>query len=563
MSDDSGKFTAKEARLASAIAAYLEAADAGRVPETTTFLSQYSDLADELAPFLENSARFRKLAMGEGEHSLPRAWGEYELHEEIARGGMGVIYRARHRRLQRWVALKMILAGQLASTDDVERFRAEARAAAQLDHPGIVPIYEIGEYEGQHYYTMPLVIGESLAGILHRGPLPARDAAWLMSVICNAVQYAHDRQIIHRDLKPANILLQQSEADDRPFCVQVATPTSVDHKLSSLRPRITDFGLAKCLAHDIALTTAGQILGTPSYMSPEQTTGHAQQVGFSSDVYSLGAILYHMITGRPPHQAESPLQTLRQVAEVQPVPPRLLNRDIPRSLEAICMRCLEKDPRRRYPSAEELAQDLDRFLQGDTVHAKPIQLLERLSMAIQQSYHEEHFRGWGLALVSFGAVILFSHIVIYLAEATAMHSPLAYFFPRLTMFAALMGLLLHFRRQSIWPTNAAERLVWVVWTAYLLSLGAVNATNLILGREQRESYATFAILAGVGFMVMGGHVWGGGYVIGMVFLVAAPALAYWTAVAPIAFGALWAAALAAFGVHYMRREAANRSMLAD
>ena len=258
-----------------------------------------------------------------------RYFGDYELLRVIARGGMGVVYRARQVSLNRPVALKMILAGQLASNDDVKRFYLEAEAAANLDHPGIVPIYEVGQHKGQHFFSMGFVEGQSLAQRLADGPLPPREAAALMVKVAEAIEYAHGRGVIHRDLKPGNILLDRNGY-----------------------PRVTDFGLAKKLQGDSGLTGSGQIMGTPSYMPPEQAGGKRGEVGPAADVYALGATLYALITGRPPFQAATAMDTVRQVISDEPIPPRRLNPAADRDIETICLKCLEKEPARRYASAQ-------------------------------------------------------------------------------------------------------------------------------------------------------------------------------------------------------------------
>jgi len=285
----------------------------------------------------------------------PARFGDYELLEQVARGGMGVVYKARQISLRRIVALKMILSGQLASEREVQRFRAEAQAAAQLDHSGIVPVYEVGEQGGQHYFTMGYVEGQSLAERLAAGPLEPRRAAELVKAVAEAVDYAHQRGVIHRDLKPGNILLDREG-----------------------RPRVTDFGLAKQSSGDAHFTATGQVLGTPSFMPPEQAAGQYDRIGPASDVYSLGAVLYNLLTGRPPFQAASPIDTLVQVRSKDPVPPRQLNPDVPRDLETIALKCLDKQPSRRYATAQELADELGRYLGGAPILARPVGRIERV-----------------------------------------------------------------------------------------------------------------------------------------------------------------------------------------
>jgi serine/threonine protein kinase/WD40 repeat protein len=281
--------------------------------------------------------------------------GDYELLEEIARGGMGVVYKARQVSLGRTVAVKMILAGNLATKADHDRFHQEAEAAALLDHPNILPVFEVGEHCGQHYFSMGYVDGQSLAARLAEGPLPPREAAELVATVAEAVDYAHRQGVVHRDIKPSNILLD-----------------------SQGRPRVTDFGLAKRLGapgtpgHESELTTTGQILGTPSYMAPEQAAGQVGAVGPAADVYSLGALLYAALSGRPPFQAATPLETVHQVLQREPVVLRQLNAAVPRDLETIVLKCLEKPVPRRYATAQAVADDLRRFLAGRTIEARPV-----------------------------------------------------------------------------------------------------------------------------------------------------------------------------------------------
>jgi len=311
-----------------------------------------------------------------------RSFGDYEVLEEIARGGMGVVYKARQIQANRIVALKMILAGQFAASPYIERFQAEAEAAANLDHPNIVPIYDVGQHDGQHYFSMGYVDGQSLAQRIADGPLDCRDAAELLVPVADAVQYAHERGIIHRDLKPANVLLRRNleSRDQSPEQQDTVRPgSSSGHRRASLEshPMVTDFGLAKRLEVADGLTASGDIIGTPSYMPPEQASGQAAQISPAGDVYSLGAILYCLVSGHPPFQAASVLDTLDQVVQREPVPLRHLNAAIDRDIDTIALKCLQKEPAKRYGSAAELADELRRYLAGEPIHARPVGAVER------------------------------------------------------------------------------------------------------------------------------------------------------------------------------------------
>jgi len=328
---------------------------------------------------------------------------------------MGVVYKARQVRLDRTVAVKLIRDAHLASSDDVNRFRAEAAAAAQLRHANIVAIYEVGEHGGQHYFSMEYVQGTSLAALVRESPLPARHAADYVKLVAEAIHHAHTQGVLHRDLKPSNVLLavrsehavlqcgglplsteetKRSTSHDTPKCAD----DSADYN-----PKVTDFGLAKRIEGGLNLTDTSQVLGTPSYMPPEQALGKHSEIRPWSDVYSLGAILYEILTCRPPFRAETPVATLEQVCGMDPVSPRLLNPTVPRDLETITLKCLEKDPKQRYQTAQDVADDLRRFLQDEPITARPVGKLER---AVKWARRKPAFASLvsGLTLAGFALV---------------------------------------------------------------------------------------------------------------------------------------------------------------
>ncbi len=310
---------------------------------------------------------------------FPRAFGSYELLEKVAEGGMGVVYKARQLSTGRVVALKLIRRGSFARPQDVERFRVETRAAAALDHPGIVPIYDVGEAGGQPYYTMAFVVGGSLQQLLAGGPLLPKAAAGLVRQLAEAVQYAHGHGVIHRDIKPHNVLLQRGETAAPGLAAAAVRPPGggTDPPPGILQPRLADFGLARLVEEGGGVSVTGEALGTPSYMPPEQASGDRPRVGRATDVYSLGAVLYCCLTGRPPFQSANQLETLRQVREEEPLPPGRVNPAVPVELQTVCLKCLEKDPGRRYGSAAALAEDLRRFCAGEPILAVPAGPLTR------------------------------------------------------------------------------------------------------------------------------------------------------------------------------------------
>jgi serine/threonine-protein kinase len=367
--------------------------------------------------------------------------GDYEIVGEIGRGGMGVVYKARHRSLDRRVALKMLRAGELATPADLQRFRNEAKIVANLDHPRIVPIYEVGEQDHRLYYTMKLIDGGSLTASLSSFQTNPCAAGELVADIAQAVHHAHEQGILHCDLKPSNILLDKDG-----------------------RPHISDFGLARWLETDGSLSESGVVVGTPCYMSPEQAAGRYRETSPLSDVYGLGAILYALLTGRPPFQGMTTLETLDQVRTLEPVPPTRLEANVPRPLEAVCLKCLHKEPRLRYASARELAEDLHRYLAGLPINAR---LAGPAARAWLWCRRLERIRDAGVMLVCFNATFIVWNILGLLAVTLG-------FVPLDRSSAGSWNLTLVttcLYAPAVWlGVKVIRRRFWAVWAGVLFTL---------------------------------------------------------------------------------------------
>jgi len=512
--------------LESVMAEYLEQAESGARPDPVDYLRRYPHHAGELQSFFRNHQW-----LGSGEPSQPPSLvgqqaGPYRIETEIARGGMGVVYRAVQEGLDRPVALKLISSGVLAGDEERRRFRKEAEAAARLEHPGIVAIHEIGSWQGHEYFSMTLVDGPTLQQHVEGRRLDCREAARIVRDIARAAGYAHRAGIVHRDLKPENILLSEND-----------------------RPLIADFGLAKWHRDGTMITRTGQVLGTPHYMSPQQATGSAA-ADASADIYSIGAILYALLTGQPPHIGESTAEVLRSVLQDEPKTPRQVRRDVPIDLESICLKAIAYEPGGRYRTADELADDLDRFLAGEPPTASGTALIDRVAREMQRDQHQTSFVYWSRSIVLIGAVIFFSHVAIFVLEQSQFGRPLAVWLPRAVMLGAIIAIIYRARDGALLPRSIAERPVWSIWIGYLAALGMVNLLMAAGLMHRGNILAIGSVLTGFGFIAMAGHAWAGSAIFGAAFLLAAPVIAWFPPAAPLLYGTLWLVSLLVLARHY-------------
>jgi serine/threonine protein kinase len=459
--------------------------------------------------------------------------GDYQVVAELGRGGMGVVYRAEQISLPRTVALKMLLDGDLASPANLARFRAEAQAVAGLDHPHIVPVYEVGEQLGRPYFSMKYIEGTTLARRLADGPMPARDAAALLADVARAVDYAHQRGVLHRDLKPSNILID------------------LDGKA-----HVTDFGLAKRFEEDAGLTRSGAILGTPSYMAPEQAAGNRGQVGPASDVYSLGTILYAMLTGRPPFQAASPVDTVLLVLEQEPLPPRMVNALADRDLEMIALKCLQKPPELRYATAADLADDLEAYLAGESISARSGAFSEVIARMFREKHQATVLENWGLLWMWHSLALLVICLLTSIMQWRGVTSPWPYAVLWTLGLGAWATVFWKLRHRS-GPVTLIERQVAHVWAGSMASITMLFVVEVILGLPVLTLSPVLAISSGMVFLVKAGMLSGAFYLQSLALFLTAAVMAWLQArgwrVDIMLFGVVSAASFFLPGLKYHRQ----------
>jgi serine/threonine-protein kinase len=517
--------TPHDERLAELLAGLVEQAHEGRAPDVDAAAREHPELAEELrelwamASLADNLAAFQRTGSADDALDLPAPagtsndavqlstatcgeFGDFELLEKIGEGGMGIVFRARQKSLGRIVALKMIQSGALTSAADVARFRAEAAAAAHLEHPQIVPVYEVGQHNGQPYFSMKYVAGTTLAKKLAEGPLPPHDTAALLMPVCRAIAHAHHQGIIHRDLKPSNILI---DGDGRPL--------------------VTDFGLAKRIAIERYeetspsppfvrggedLTRTGAILGTPSYMSPEQAAGSRGTVGPASDIYSLGAILYQCLTGRPPFQAASAVDVIMMVLEQDPVLPRVLNPRADADLEMIALKCLQKPADLRYRSAAALADDLAAYLANEPISARSSNVTQLVSRILRETHHAGILENWGVLWMWHSLVLLVLCLLTNWLQSRHVDSREPYVGLWVVGLSAWAGIFWSLRRRA-GPITFIERQIAHVWAASMVASFLLFVVETLLGMPVLTLSPVLPLIGAMVFVIKAGILSGAFY----------------------------------------------------
>ncbi|MGB7326555.1 MAG: serine/threonine-protein kinase [Rubripirellula sp.] len=538
----------RDQRLANVLSEVTDAICRGEIIDIESVCTNHPDLADELKSLLgavlvtdtagsgrdeglvdeaSSGGRWRSL-------QLPATVGDYQLIEELGRGGMGVVFRARQISLGRDVAVKMILRGRLASETDLNRFRAEAAATAKLEHVGIVPVYEVGDVDGRPFFSMQLVQGVTLAEMVADGPLPQRQAARIVADIASAIEFAHRHGVLHRDLKPSNILI----ADDGTAMV-------------------TDFGLAKQITDSDELTRSGMLLGTPAYMSPEQAGGRRGLVGPGSDVYGLGCVLYFALTGRPPLVAESPMELVMLVIEQDPAPPRALRPSLDRDLEMITIRCLQKPIDLRYESAGALADDLKAYLDDERVAAGSGRFNQVVARLFRETHHAAVLENWGTLWIWHSLVILVACLLTWQLDYQDVQQRWIYAAVWTVGLGAWATVFWSMRRR-MGPVTFIERQVAHVWGASMIAIGLLFPLEWWLEMSVLSLSPMLGIISAMVFIVKAGMFNGTFYIQAAALLAVSVVMAIYPDFAHFWFGFVAAACFFIPGYKYARQKNFDR-----
>jgi serine/threonine-protein kinase len=467
--------------------------------------------------------------------TLPLQIGDYVLEEVIGRGGMGVVYRALQLSLNRLVAVKMIQENRPSSPENRARFFAEAEANARLEHPGIVQVFEVSEYCGHPFFSMQYVQGETLAERLRMGPMPQRIAAKIMVDVCRAIDYAHSQGILHRDIKPSNVLIDIRN-----------------------QVRVTDFGLAKFADSGDNLTRTGAVIGTPSYMSPEQASGRSSLIGPRSDIYSLGTVLYHLLTGRPPFIADSPMELALQVLEQDPPPPRLLEPRIDRDLEMIVQRSIQKPPDLRFATAGEMADDLECFLRDEPVQARSGRLSQVVARWFRETHHAAVLENWGLLWMWHSLVLLAVCLATEAMHWSGVQSRTSYaalWIVGLGAWAAVFWAL----RRRMGPVTFVERQIAHVWGASLLAIATLTPLEWLLDLEPLTLSPILAIVSAMVFFIKAGILSGQFYIQAACLTMTSVLMALLPEIAHTLFGIVSASCFFVPGLKYYRQRRRERA----
>ena len=544
MAEPTAKSTeeAAEQELANLVTSLADRMQNGQAPDLEEECERHPEFADELRDLWGMLVVTRAAGQETGSITtraqqpidapvlkLPFQMGDYLLQTEIGRGGMGVVYHAIRSSDGKAVAIKMLLKGDYATAADRQRFISEAEAASRLNHPHIIPIYEIGEHQGRLFFCMKLIEGQPLSSRLANGPMPARRAAQIMAQISDAIHYAHENGVLHRDLKPSNVMLDdEGEA------------------------YIADFGLAKQFHSGSSLTRSGAILGTPSYMAPEQAAGNRGAISTASDVYSLGAILYHMLAGRPPFLGASPVDTVLMVLEQNVISPRALNQRANRELEMIAMRCLQKPPDLRFSSAEQLALDVQRFLNNEQISAADGRIGQLVGNVFRETHHAEVLENWGLLWIWHSLVLLIvsvgTNVMFWCGDRTRLHYWLMW-----TLGMGAWAVVFWSIRRRMGPVMFVERQVAHVWAAAMCCVVALYPLESVLHLEVLSLAPLLGVIAGMVFLIKAGMLSGSFYIQAVVMFATSIVMALSPDYALIWFGVSSAACFFFAGLKYYRK----------